>query len=773
MAVPLTLSSVPAQTPYVQYIATAGQTLFPYPFEITQDSDLVVLLNGVAQFTDSGYTLTGQGTTGGGNVVFTVGLTAGIIVTLYRNISIARITQLSQNGTFFSANFNNEYNRIYLILQQLQQSLGGATANSNIALTVPNSNSPAPIALLTPAAYANKYLSFDGNGNPEPALLTSSGSLTASIINSLLNSASMATISPYLSPYIRSAAEIAASVTPTSYLYPVGDPRRYGAVLDGVIDDTAALTTWASIGGALTFPGGLTALISAAIVLGSNTMVSGGKGSVIQTATHDISMFAATSQSNIAVRGMHFKMTSVGGATNVGGISLVGCSDCMVEGNEFEGMQFAGIFASAVTRCTFRANYCHDCLGTGQDSADIYIEASATTTSSYNVVDGNFCYGPTFEFGVVVWDPYSGVLPLHNVVTNNRVKAHNGYGILIYMPDIGDTYTQVIGNHVQDISAHSTNTSSGAGIYLAGAGLGGTVVVGNTVNNCCITTTAASLAPAGIGVNCSGAAAGGVPITIQGNVIEGMTQYHGILLTGCLSGGSVTGNTIRMPTQTGTVGNAIGVTNCNNVTVQGNIVTLLSTTTNGNGIVFAALGAACTNCAAIGNTVNGGHTNQLATTQSGGNQVQNLVISGNLLSGGDNSCVSLNFVSASAVDAVVTGNTLRAGNATAISHASCTNIRYSNNYVNGTGTIILTTTGVCTGSFYDRSNFGAGIGAGISNGATGFLITQSGTAFPSAGIWAVGDHVVNSAPAAAGIPGWYCTTAGTSGTWKAEAVLAA
>src|SRR5271166_1485362 len=102
MAVPLTLSSVPAQTPYVQYVATSSQTVFPYPFEITQDSDLVCLINGVAQATDTGYTLTGQGAVGGGNLTFSVGQTAGTIVTLYRNISIARISQIAQGGGFFS-----------------------------------------------------------------------------------------------------------------------------------------------------------------------------------------------------------------------------------------------------------------------------------------------------------------------------------------------------------------------------------------------------------------------------------------------------------------------------------------------------------------------------------------------------------------------------------------------------------------------------------------------------------------------------------------------
>lgn len=68
MAVSLTLSSVPAQTPYVQYVSGASQTVFPYPFEITQDSDLVCVINGVAQPTDAGYTLTGQGATNGGNL---------------------------------------------------------------------------------------------------------------------------------------------------------------------------------------------------------------------------------------------------------------------------------------------------------------------------------------------------------------------------------------------------------------------------------------------------------------------------------------------------------------------------------------------------------------------------------------------------------------------------------------------------------------------------------------------------------------------------------
>jgi hypothetical protein len=45
-------------------------------------------------------------------------------------------------------------------------------------------------------------------------------------------------------------------------------------------------------------------------------------------------------------------------------------------------------------------------------------------------------------------------------------------------------------------------------------------------------------------------------------------------------------------------------------------------------------------------------------------------------------------------------------------------------------------------------------------------------AAPTTGTWAVGQEVWHSAPAAGGVPGWVCTTAGTPGTWKAMASLA-
>jgi hypothetical protein len=41
-----------------------------------------------------------------------------------------------------------------------------------------------------------------------------------------------------------------------------------------------------------------------------------------------------------------------------------------------------------------------------------------------------------------------------------------------------------------------------------------------------------------------------------------------------------------------------------------------------------------------------------------------------------------------------------------------------------------------------------------------------GTAAPTTGTWAIGDQILNTAPAASGNIGWVCVTAGTPGTWK-------
>lgn len=68
----------------------------------------------------------------------------------------------------------------------------------------------------------------------------------------------------------------------------------------------------------------------------------------------------------------------------------------------------------------------------------------------------------------------------------------------------------------------------------------------------------------------------------------------------------------------------------------------------------------------------------------------------------------------------------------------------------------------------------SGLLEGSATGTTGSILkVYWAPAAPSTGTWAVGDQVINTAPTAAGTPGWVCTVAGTPGTWNARANIAA
>jgi hypothetical protein len=106
---------------------------------------------------------------------------------------------------------------------------------------------------------------------------------------------------------------------------------------------------------------------------------------------------------------------------------------------------------------------------------------------------------------------------------------------------------------------------------------------------------------------------------------------------------------------------------------------------------------------------------------------------------------------------------------------------------NVSGTRVANVAGLSRGYYFSTQGVitGCSVGAGVTTPlhmGAGAVVEQRGNSFtpkevwgtaaPVAGTWARGDRVRNSAPAAGGIAAWICTTAGTPGTWKAEAALA-
>ena len=148
-------------TPRDQYTATGGQVAFPYTFEITAEGDIAVLQNGVLLSLGAGageYAVTGVGSDTGGVITLVTGATAGDIITLYRDMALERLTGYTNGGDFLAADVNNDYDRLWLALQQ-------GAADTDRAVRKPSVDSSAiNMVLPVAASRAQKLLAFDASG---------------------------------------------------------------------------------------------------------------------------------------------------------------------------------------------------------------------------------------------------------------------------------------------------------------------------------------------------------------------------------------------------------------------------------------------------------------------------------------------------------------------------------------------------------------------------------------------------------------------------------
>ena len=292
----MSIDTVNDLTPRVQYTASAAQTSFDYPFPIFEDADLVVDVDGVTQALSTDYTVAGEGEDAGGTVSFVTPMVGGEIVTIYRDIAIARDTDFQQNGPFRAASINDELDKTFLIMQELESKIGrsirfamtDAVTSTETTLSAedvankilmfdsdgkPYGGDAASIATVAafgtavadvftatagqtvftlsanPGAVANVDLSIDGATLIPTADYTVTGTTLTLLSGAYLGQKVVARymqglptgISQAAPYYETTSAEIAAGVTPTNYAYPVDDARRYGHVADGTTDHTPIL----------------------------------------------------------------------------------------------------------------------------------------------------------------------------------------------------------------------------------------------------------------------------------------------------------------------------------------------------------------------------------------------------------------------------------------------------------------------------------------------------------------------------------------------------
>lgn len=112
-------------TPKNSYVATAGQTTFPYTYFVNQSGDLDVYVNQV-QISESEYTVTNLQEASGGNVIFDgpsypTGLDEDDVVVIVRCSIIERLSEFEASGAFFASAVNLEYTYGVVIDQDLRR----------------------------------------------------------------------------------------------------------------------------------------------------------------------------------------------------------------------------------------------------------------------------------------------------------------------------------------------------------------------------------------------------------------------------------------------------------------------------------------------------------------------------------------------------------------------------------------------------------------------------------------------------------------------------
>jgi hypothetical protein len=163
--------------------------------------------------------------------------------------------------------------------------------------------------------------------------------------------------------YQRTAAEIAAGVTPTNYVYPPGDARRYGADLTGVADSTAALQAAinSSAGAFVYLPNGTYKITSLTAVANLRLTGQSRNGVTINASTAGVA-FDGYGFGNLWLE--HFSLnTSNDAATGIrlgNGVQHIGIVDVALVGSGAATNSGAGLLLNSGTPGAFSGNLVTD-----------------------------------------------------------------------------------------------------------------------------------------------------------------------------------------------------------------------------------------------------------------------------------------------------------------------------------------------------------------------------------------------------------------------------
>lgn len=337
--------------------------------------------------------------------------------------------------------------------------------------------------------------------------------------------------------YPQTEAEQGVAVTPTNYLRPPGDVRRYGVVGDGTANDTAAFQRALTVGGSVYAPAGLTMLIASTLTLSvaKSTIDLGGSvlkfsSSYDDAGTNNL-MMMTISGADCAIRNTVFDGSAKGNESNRNGFiqfpnnaSRGKVSDCRFISLDDGGSDanaavlfLTGADDGEIYACTF-----HDCPGSGFSQGARTRFSNCVVTAPKDVsfaLNGSNCFGGSVIGCKIFADniTVSGHIAAEEaasdwVFANNYIYGvKNGSGIAaLNVAVLTVAKGGVIANNVIDGGGFTTTGPSAL------------ISVSQYYKNCRVVNNVVQRMPAGLSSN----AAITVPALgtlLQGNMIDATT----------------------------------------------------------------------------------------------------------------------------------------------------------------------------------------------------------------------------------------------------------
>jgi len=492
--------TVSNSTSRVQYNGDGSTTEFAIPFYFIQNADIEVIpttagVEGAPLTLGTDYTLTGAGDTDGGTLTTIATYTSATTLTIQRSIALTQSTDYEPYSKIPADTLERDVDRLTMQVQQMQQQI-------NRAYLLPAGSTSLNKSIATPVS--GEYPRWDSNGN-----LIAGGSAAVDLGNYTYSDANAVqrTVLNRLTDYV--------------------SVKDFGAVGDGVTDDTAAIQNALDVASSST-TNGVVIYFPRGKYLVSNLTLS--------------AQFGITLMGDCTSQLACIKVTGKISCNNVGnfkvyGLAFVGADWDLSTNSRITGTPTAGNHLFEMVGCPFWV------------VRDCYFEAfdicfNAITTTSYVIdIESNY-------FNWCNKDVYLGAA-LHWTIANNTFSETLQYN-LHWVSGQEIRYT---GNKHEN----STNAMSAAHVYI-GDGVSTVVTTGvisentfhqfygfyfNKARQLTVANNAVRLPKSDDSITCNGCS----EIIIEGNQMYGYDgstyRNNGLVIQNANSVHQVTGNIFR------------------------------------------------------------------------------------------------------------------------------------------------------------------------------------------------------------------------------------